>query len=250
MEGIAESVKNGCSDAELRDAISKAGRRNAYREACRAFARNGVTTGDVETARDIVAMGRASPKKWCTAATLGAVRKAVSGDRVVEIKFDADTVVLSSEVMAAPSENAASALASMIKGGDVCGAITHCRALEACGAGEIGWESALKAASRGRRYLYIQYIREMYDACGKDAAARSMLLDAAVAVAGGELGLKRPSAEEAQSVLRNAALFSAVDRPPALPKRRQPPAPESKVLRVSGSERSSPPADPIRVLKR
>lgn len=250
MEGIAERVKNGCSDAELRDAISKAGRRNAYREACRAFARNGVTTGDVEAARDIVAMGRASPKKWCTAAALGAVRKAVSSDRVVEIKFDSASVVLSSEVMAAPSEDAASALACMINGGDVCGAITHCRALEACGAGEIGWESALKAASRGRRSLYIQYIREMYDACGKDAGARSMLLDAAVAVAGGELGLKRPSAEEAQRVLRNAALFSAVDRPPALPRRRQPPTPDSKVLRVSGSERSSPPADPIRVLKR
>jgi cellobiose-specific phosphotransferase system component IIA len=229
-------VKSGRSDHELRNAIHASGRKSFAQATARAFA-GMAALGETGVAAEIVRVWSSRARKtWCNDDTLVAARSVFGRDHVVTVRCPGrEAVVLSGSIMSSPHEEAMAELAVMIRMGDTAGALEHSCALLEHGCGDTAWGAVgvccTPRGDGGRASAYVDRLRGVYEACGTAVAsgsARRMLMDAAVAVAAGELSVKRPALHESDKVMRRAALYSV--------QRAKPPSPGRKKRSVSGGE--------------
>lgn len=210
-QSIRIIVRSGSSDHELRNAIHAAGKRSFAKAAARAFA-GMAALGEGGVAAEIVRVWSSRARKtWCTDDTLFAARKVFGRDDVVAVSCPGrEKVVLSGSIMSSPHDSAKAELATMVRRGDIAGALGHSCALLEHGCGDTAWEAVLACAPRGEPSRYVASLRTLCEACGSASAAaapRRMLMEAAVAVASGELNVRRPSLHQSDEMMRYAAMY-------------------------------------------
>lgn len=192
MDALRKACASG--DDAVAEAATAAGKKKFVRLASRAFARVAAGRGDLETAREIARLAmEGRRRRWFGARETALARRLFGAEDALEMSFDGeDDVLVSREIVS--GSGAREGLIDMVSRGLLAEAVVHARIIGDTDPEEVFSAMASVCGAKAREYVGLLSV--ISARAGPDSYCRRLLLDSAVAHAGGWLSVKRPARED------------------------------------------------------
>lgn len=207
MDKVRSLVSSGAVDADLANAILTCGKKTFEMHAARNFARSTAAKGDLQAAEGLAGLLRdRSRKSWSAGGgVLTIARSLFCSKELVEIAFEGGDKVLLSGSIASGHDTSRSLLSSMVSSGLLAEAVVHSRIVGDSDP-EVVFAAMADACMNARSRKYVSLLSAICEAVGPDRKSRLLLLDAAVAHAGGWLPVSPLNSQEKDKAMRLLAL--------------------------------------------